>query len=238
MATIKYKDENGQWQKIAVGGGGGLEFREIKMSGSPEDNAYNLETLELMRENKVLPALRIDEETLTPMTYLGGGQFIFQMIERGIETQLSLIMKEDGSITMSSDVLAPYVLLASSKVLEWLTKNKILAQRGLFEPAFAYYQAQFCLIDYYKATTGDNTKAVVQFNYGSQRFERVYNATTGEEISTTEIPLGGGGGSSITLDSEMSDTSENAVANRVIKEYIDSHVSNMGFSNEFDQNFE
>lgn len=51
-----------------------------------------------------------------------------------------------------------------------------------------------------------------------------------------ELSIGGGG--SITLDSEMSDTSENAVANRVIKEYIDSHVSNMGFSNEFDQNFE
>ena len=23
MATIKYKDENGQWQEIAIGGGGG-----------------------------------------------------------------------------------------------------------------------------------------------------------------------------------------------------------------------
>lgn len=58
-----------------------------------------------------------------------------------------------------------------------------------------------------------------------------------DENGWQEIAIGGGGGS-ITLDSEMSDTSENAVANRVIKEYIDSHVSNMGFSNEFDQNFE
>lgn len=46
-----------------------------------------------------------------------------------------------------------------------------------------------------------------------------------------------GGGSDITLDTEMSDTSENAVSNRVIKEYIDSHVFDMDFSNEFDNNF-
>ena len=59
-----------------------------------------------------------------------------------------------------------------------------------------------------------------------------------EEYVDKAVANSGGGGGSITLDSEMSDTSENAVANRVIKEYIDSHVSNMGFSNEFDQNFE
>lgn len=194
MATLKYKTPEGEWKKVSIGGGGGLELRELKMSGSADDNAYNLETLELMRENKVLPAVDAGDGTLVPLTYGGNGQFILQVVQMGIEMQMSLTMAGDGSITMSPDILAPYVLLTSSKVLEWLTKNKMLAQLGSFEPAFAYYQAQFCLIDYYKATTGDNTKAVVQFNYGSQRFERVYDATTGEEISTTEIPLGGGGG--------------------------------------------
>lgn len=192
MATIKYKDENGQWQEIAIGGGGGLELRELKMSGSAEDNAYNLETLELMRGNKVLPAVNAGDGTLVPLTYGGDGQFILQVVQMGIEMQMSFTMAGDGSITMSEDVVAPYVLFQSSTVLKWLTKNKILVQMGSFEPAFAFYQSQFCIIDYYKATTGDNTKAVVQFNYGSQRFERIYNATTGEEISTTEIPIGGG----------------------------------------------
>ena len=139
----------------------------------------------------------------------------------GIEMQMSVTMAGDGSITMSQDVLAPYVLLTSSRVLEWLTKNKMLAQMGSFEPAFAYYQAQFCLIDYYKATTGDNTKAVVQFNYGSQRFERVYNATTGEEISTTEIPLGGASGSGVSVDDALSFESTNPVQNKVVTENLD-----------------
>lgn len=41
-----------------------------------------------------------------------------------------------------------------------------------------------------------------------------------------EIAIGGGG--SITLDSEMSDTSTNAVSNKVIKEYVDNAVVNSG----------
>ena len=173
---------------------GGLELRELKMSGSAEDNAYNLETLELMRENKVLPAINAGDGTLVPLTYGGDGQFILQVVQMGIEMQMSLTMAEDGSITMSQDVIAPYVLNSPSRVLEWLDKNRMLAQMGMHETAMVLYNGQFCLIDYNKATTGDSTKKVVQFNYGSQRFERVYNATTGEEISTTEIPLGGGGG--------------------------------------------
>ena len=37
-----------------------------------------------------------------------------------------------------------------------------------------------------------------------------------------KVSIGGGG--SITLDSEMSDTSTNAVSNKVIKEYVDSFI--------------
>ena len=55
-----------------------------------------------------------------------------------------------------------------------------------------------------------------------------------DENGWQEIAIGGGG--SITLDSEMSDTSENAVANRVIKEYIDSFFPK-DFSNEFNNDF-
>lgn len=50
-----------------------------------------------------------------------------------------------------------------------------------------------------------------------------------------EIAIGGGGGS-ITLDSEMSDTSTNAVSNKVIKEYVDSFIPSE-FSEEFNNDF-
>lgn len=29
MATIKYKDENGEWQEIAIGGGGGESTADL-----------------------------------------------------------------------------------------------------------------------------------------------------------------------------------------------------------------
>lgn len=181
---------------------GGLELRELKMSGSAEDKAYNLETLELMKENKVLPAMTADNGILVPLTYMGNGQFIIQVFPMGIEMNTSLTMAEDGSITLSQNALAPYVLNSSSRVLEWLTKSKALAQLGMHEPVYVIYNSLLCLVDCIQAGGTGSTRAIVQFNYGSQRFERVYDANTGEEISTTEIPLGSGG-SGITEEKEI-----------------------------------
>lgn len=175
------------------GSGVGLELRELKMSGSADDNAYNLETLELMRENKVLPAIKAGDSTLTPITHNGDNHFSLLVVEMGIEVCMSFTMGEDGSITNTEEILAPLILLSPTHVLKWISKNNILAQFGSYEPACVPYKSQLCLADYYQAS-GDLNTRVIQFNYGSQRFERVYNATTGEEISTTEIPLGGGGG--------------------------------------------
>ena len=49
-----------------------------------------------------------------------------------------------------------------------------------------------------------------------------------------ELPSGGGG--SITLDSEMSDTSTNAVSNKVIKEYVDKAAPRQ-FGDDFAEDF-
>ena len=45
-----------------------------------------------------------------------------------------------------------------------------------------------------------------------------------------------GGGGGITLDSEMSDTSTNAVSNKVIKEYVDSFIP-ADFNEDFNDDF-
>ena len=49
-----------------------------------------------------------------------------------------------------------------------------------------------------------------------------------------KVSIGGGG--SITLDSEMSDTSTNAVSNKVIKEYVDSFIP-ADFNEDFNEDF-
>lgn len=48
----------------------------------------------------------------------------------------------------------------------------------------------------------------------------------GSEIDALleQVQKGGGGGGTVKVDMEMSDTSENAVANRVIKEYVDGFI--------------
>ena len=56
-----------------------------------------------------------------------------------------------------------------------------------------------------------------------------------ENEEWVELSIGGGGGS-ITLDSEMSDTSENAVSNRVIKGYVDKSAPRQ-FGDDFAEDF-
>lgn len=55
-------------------------------------------------------------------------------------------------------------------------------------------------------------------------------ANTSEIAELKEIVnnIGTGGGSSITVDAEMSDTSENPVQNKAIKDYIDGALENVG----------
>lgn len=40
-------------------------------------------------------------------------------------------------------------------------------------------------------------------------------------------PSSGGGGESIIIDTEMSDTSENAVQNKVVKSYVDEKIGDI-----------
>lgn len=59
-----------------------------------------------------------------------------------------------------------------------------------------------------------------------------YKDENGEWV---ELSIGGSGGS-ITLDSEMSDTSTNAVSNKVIKEYVDNAAPRQ-FGDDFAEDF-
>ena len=55
----------------------------------------------------------------------------------------------------------------------------------------------------------------------------------------TALEQGGGGGGSIAVDKEMSDTSENAVSNKAIKKYVDNEVEDAkAYSEEMADNAE
>lgn len=55
----------------------------------------------------------------------------------------------------------------------------------------------------------------------------------------TALEQGGGGGGSIAVDKEMSDTSENAVSNKTIKKYVDDEVEDAkAYSEEMADNAE
>ena len=61
----------------------------------------------------------------------------------------------------------------------------------------------------------------------AEESDPIFKASPAAKITDSDIDRwnagGSGGGSDIVVDSEMSDTSENAVQNKVIKEYVDLH---------------
>lgn len=59
---------------------------------------------------------------------------------------------------------------------------------------------------------------------------------TESDYSGWELMGTGAGGGTVEVDMEMSDTSENAVANKVIKEYVDALVPSQ-FTDEFNNDF-
>ena len=63
-------------------------------------------------------------------------------------------------------------------------------------------------------------------NLESESTTAALSANQGRVLKEMIVQSGGGG--SITLDSEMSDTSTNAVSNKVIKEYVDNAVAQGG----------
>lgn len=207
-------------EMIAAGGtgsGGGLELRELKASGSAEDNAYNLETLELIEQRKAISFVNLSEyEVLYPIMYIGDRTFFGQVLVGDEALNVTFSIDEHGAISSpKTSVNAPLILRNKEDVKKWLRKATIAATLGTYEPAYVLYEFQLCLADYYQAS-GNTTTRIIQFNRGSQRFERVYDVTTGEEISTTEIPIGGGGGAQIAVDDKLSSISENPVQNKVI----------------------
>jgi hypothetical protein len=124
MATIKYKDENGQWQEIAIGGGESVEvvdnlesesttaalsanqgrvlkekmvvLRELLQGDSGEIKAYNLETLQLVKENKALAVLNG-----VVCTYDGVVTFYYRGYSNGIMATACYTINDDGGLSVS-----------------------------------------------------------------------------------------------------------------------------------------
>lgn len=74
-----------------------------------------------------------------------------------------------------------------------------------------------CTVDvcskYTDTSISPNEIGVIEYNFGSQRFRRIYSTATGALVKEEEIQLGG---EDITVDSALSTTSTNPVQNKVI----------------------
>lgn len=211
---------------------GGLELRELKTSGSAEDNAYNLETLELIAQRKAIVYYMPSTGFILYSTciFTPSRALIFYGAE-GLPLVCSVVLKADGSIETNQFIAVSEAShLINSE--ETYLSGKASYDRCVFldKPLDVYVvkNNHICICDEYG--TGFT---VFYYNHENKRYVRTYNADTGEIISDELVPSED---DSITIDTTMSDTSENAVQNKVIKEYVDSFIPadfNEDFNNDF-----
>lgn len=81
----------------------------------------------------------------------------------------------------------------------------------------------------FKVITPSNLDYAIKKALADSKLDGTNNAWTEEEKANARTLLGvdSGGGSNITIDTAMSDTSENAVQNKVIKAYVDGLVGDI-----------
>ena len=204
-----------------------------------EQRAYNVETFNMYG----------NPDTTIPVVYAGG--FLIGNIDNGSSkitygfvdespsagiasmlTQGKLYLFSDGSVQVDE----PSFIYSASFCLLYLSPHmaemfftgydKFAGVKGVMSKEGRYSFVD-TVVDQIK--DGSGTSRYVEWNSGDKRY-RTHFDTSYRVSSTEEILSGGsgGGGTNIVVDTAMSDSSENAVQNKVIKAYVDNAVANTG----------
>lgn len=220
MATIKYKDENG-WQEIAIGGGESVEV---------VDNLESDSTTAALSANQG----RVLKEMIDNLPSGGaaeGAKFypIYSpklMGTDSITEEQQVANKAAFEAAARGDNMWCYAVVEGS-----LHYNASMVVTGDSEMLILAFESH----SIYQDITATLTNVIINPD-GSIMHEVQYEVTSPSVEQVENMIAQSGGGGSITLDSEMSDTSTNAVSNKVIKEYVDSFIPSE-FSEDFNDDF-
>ena len=224
-----------------TGAGGGLEYLEFDDPTTADEVMSIISTIQQ----------RYDTTGKMPVAWINGNgghslisQIIYQserdgvLVTRLMDSEVMYFVTSGALLVVQSSLVMRLDASASDN-------NKMVA--ALLQ-LVSFTQWQMFNIPIYLEIDGVMYEAVSKSKelngtvYGSfvvGNTLKIYKLTHSENgvyvpLLKSEIPLGGGG--SITLDSEMSDTSENAVGNKVIKEYVDNAAPRQ-FGDDFSEDF-
>lgn len=168
-------------------------IREFKTDNTDDAKAYNLETISLVAQNNNV--LVIGEGGVA--TAVESNVFMqTEVIDAGygaIISSIKHVIGTDGTYDYEPIHMAgtPKIINFAEDVAKWYNAIWSYLQLGVYASVFVEYEGTVCYVDATRLHyNNDFSKFVIEFNNNSKRYQRVYDASTGEEISTTEIPLG------------------------------------------------
>ena len=220
------------WERLLKEGdvtGGGPEIRELTFGETEEDRANHVKIY-----NKIVEAFNSDDIYMPMIS-----------VEGLLVSNVTLSVSE-GETTANLNVIADFI---SSKVIFPLSLTKtgeVEVEEELQYSSYYHITSASSMVNFAKCVAagllpnvlyadprqglviadtfnGEGDNIVLYFNLSKGRTKVVVSSETGEILSEEVVSSGG---ADITIDSELSDTSENPVQNKAIKAYIDNAITN------------
>lgn len=191
--------------------GGGLQYaieRTIQVGEgdelTSEQMAYNAETFSMV--NNMLPVV-IPFMGCVAIPYIdpSKGVVVVPLVMMDLMV-MPVYITSNGNIEAGPQKIKDFVFEADPSEQAQFVVAYFSDLRGtsLFsaKEARAYVQHLYnnhyyiCTVDVCSKYTSPNEIGVIEYNFGSQRFRRIYSTATGELVKEEEIQLGGSGGGS------------------------------------------
>lgn len=220
-----------EWVRLLKEGdevGGGPEILELTFGETEEDRANNVKIY-----NKIVEAFNSDDINI-PMISVGG------MLVSNVTLSVS-----EGETTACLNFIADYISFKAIASLSLTKTGEVEVEEELEYSSYYHIRSASSMVNFAKCVAagllpnvlytdprqglviadtfnseGDNI--VLYFNLSKGRTKVVVSSETGEILSEEVVSSG----ADITIDSELSDTSENPVQNKAVKAYIDNAITN------------
>ena len=220
-----------KWVRLLKEGdvtGGGPEILELTFGETEEDRANNVKIY-----NKIVEAFNSDDINMPMIS--ADGMLVSNVSLSGIEGEavwlhviadfisskviFPLSLTKTGEVEVEEELQysSYYHITSASSMVNFA---KCVAAGLLPNVLYADPRQGLVIADTFN---GEGDNIVLYFNLSKGRTKVVVSSETGEILSEEVVSSGG---ADITIDSELSDTSENPVQNKAIKAYIDNAITN------------
>lgn len=222
-----------EWVRLLKEGdvvGGGPEILELTFGETEEDRAKNVNIY-----NKIVEAFNSDDINIPNISAVGA------------PVSSVTLSTSEGETTVNLNIIADYISFKFMASLSLTKTGEVTFEEELEYSDYYFITNSSGMVQFYKCVAagllpnvlytdphqgvviadtfnGEGDNIVLYFNLSKGRTKVVVSSETGEILSEEVVSSG----ADITIDSELSDTSENPVQNKVVTSAIESIALELG----------